>query len=96
MKCKYEQFILNFDEKKIKVSKILLLIEMLLLTGIKLNIASSQSINKKRYIISQSSSIKLKIESSGNQKIYYNETRNDCSRVITPNEIYINGENHLK
>ena len=80
---------------KIILSKSLLLIELLLLMlmFIKLNLISSQSINKKRNIMSQSSSIKLKIENSGNQKIYSNGTYEYCYPVVAPDEIYINGEN---
>ena len=79
---------------KCKISKALLLIEILLLSVIKLNIISSKSINKKRYIMSQSSFIKLKIENSGNQKIFSNiTTYSSCKPLISPDEIYINGEN---
>ena len=80
---------------KIILSKSLLLIELLLLMlmFIKLNLISSQSINKKRNIMSQSSSIKLKIENSGNQKVYFNGTYEWCYPVVAPDEIYINGEN---
>ena len=78
---------------KNKMSKSFLLKNILLLIVIKFNLSSSQSINKKRNIILQSSSIKLKIENSGNQKIYSNGTYLDCHLVVTPDEIYINGEN---
>ena len=81
---------------KINISKSLLLIELLLLMVIKLNLISSQSINKKRNIISQSSSIKLKIENSGNRKIYSNGTYDYCYPVVAPDEIYINGENQTE
>ena len=89
-------FINKFQKRKYlkcKISKALLLIEILLLSVIKLNIISSKSINKKRYIMSQSSSIKLKIENSGNQIIYSIGTYQWCYPVIIPDEIYINGEN---
>ena len=44
--------------------------------------------------MSQSSSIKLKIENSGNQKIFSNiTTYSSCKPLISPDEIYINGEN---
>ena len=78
---------------KIKKSKALLLIEMLLLV-IKINLISSQS--KKRYIMSQSSSIKLKIENSGNQKIYSNGIYEWCNPVVIPDEIYINEEKQIE
>ena len=63
----------------------------------KLNIVSSfQLKNKKRYIMSQSSSIKLKIENSGNQKIYSSNTYSTCESIVSPDEIYINGENQIE
>ena len=88
----------NIIQKKyigINISKYLLLIELLILNSMKLNIVSSfQLKNKKRYIMSQSSSIKLKIENSGNQKIFSNiTTYSSCKPLISPDEIYINGEN---
>ena len=56
---------------KIKnISKSLLFLEMILLLNIKINIVSSQ-LTSIRNIIYKSSSIKLKIKNSGNQKIYY-------------------------
>ena len=87
----------NFFQKrkyfKSKKSKALLLIEILLLV-IKINLILSQS--KKRYIMSQSSSIKLKIENSGNQRIYSHGNYEYCYPVIIPDEIYINGENQTE
>ena len=71
----------------INISKSLLLIEFLLLTSVELNL------NKKRNILSQSSSIKLKIENSGEQTIYSSGTYDWCNPVIIPDEIIINGEN---
>ena len=78
----------------INISKYLILIELLILNSMKLiKVSSFQYINKKRYIMSQSSSIKLKIENSGNQKIYSSNTYSTCESIVSPDEIYINGEN---
>ena len=43
--------------------------------------------------MSQSSSIKLKIENSGEQKIFFNGNFVWCNPVTFPDEININGEN---
>ncbi len=77
---------------KRNIKKYLLLIEILLLFAIKLNLISSEIINIKRNIIFQYSSIKLKIENSGNHKEYSNNTYDWCAPVITPDETYINGK----
>ena len=74
------------------ILKYLLLIKLLLLIGIK----TTQSINKKRNIFSLYSSIKLKIENSGDQKVYSNGTYLYCHPVIIPDEIYINGKNQTE
>ena len=73
--------------------KTLFLIEILILTIIKINLISPLTINTKRCIIFQNSLIKLKIENSGRQKIYSNGNYQYCNPVIIPDEIYINGEN---
>ena len=96
IKPKSGPFIINFEKNIIGFPKNLLLIKMLLLISINSNLILSLSINKKRNIILQSSSIKLKIENSGNQKIYFNQTYANCEVVIIPDEIYINGENQTK
>ena len=96
IKTKFGKFKFNFEENKIKAPKNLLFFEILFLMSIKLHIILSQSINKKRNMISKSSSIKLKIEKSRNQKIYSNKTYSTCESVIIPDEIYINGENQTE
>ena len=77
---------------KNNISKSLILIDLLLLITIKLNIALSQSINKKRYLISQPSLIKLKTEKSGNHKVYASRNYDWCEPIVIPDEIYINEE----
>ena len=77
---------------KNNLSKSFILIDLLLLVIFKLNIALSQSINKKRYLISQPSLIKLKIEKSGNHKVYASKNYDWCESIIIPNEISINEE----
>ena len=79
-----EKFLLMKKYFKIYNSKFLLLIQILLIILIKLNLVSSQLINNKRNIMSQSSSIKLKIENSGNQKIYSNGIYEWCNPVTFP------------
>ena len=96
IKPKSGPFIINFEKNIIGIPKNILLIKMLLLISINSNLILSLSINKKRNIILQSSSIKLKIEKSGKQKIYSNQTYANCESVIIPDEIYINGENQTK
>ena len=96
IKPKSGPFIINFEKNIIGFPKNLLLIKMLLLISINSNLILSLSINKKRNIILQSSSIKLKIEKSRNQKIYSNKTYSTCESVIIPDEIYINGENQTE
>ena len=49
--------------------------------------------NKKRNLMLQISSIKLKINNSGNQKIYFTGTSGYCEGFKKPDEIYINGKN---
>ena len=78
---------------KTNIINTLFFIKISLLISIKLNLISSQTINRKRNIMSQSSSIKLKIENSGYHVIYSNGTYQDCQPVIIPDEIYINGVN---
>ena len=78
---------------KINSSKPLLIIELFFLIEIIINIALTKSLNDKRNIISHYSSIKLKIENSGVQKIFFSGTYEWCDYDITPDEIYINGVN---
>ena len=81
--------LLNIKRKNI--SKSLLFLEMILLLNIKINIVFSQ-LTSIRNIIYKSSSIKLKIKNSGNQKIYYDGNFRYCRPVIIPDQISINGK----
>ena len=93
-------YIQNFIQRrkyfKKNISKFLLLFEILLIIVIKLNFISSQLINNKRNIMVQSSSIKLKIENSGNQIIFFNGSFIWCNPVTYPDEIKINGEKQIE
>ena len=78
-----------YNNFKINISKSLFLTEIFLLMNLKINLMLSKSI----YLISQISSIKLKIENSGAHKILFDDYCEWCNPIKLPDEIYINGIN---
>ena len=73
-----------------------LLFSLLILLTIKLSTITSKLMNlksNKRYLTMHISSIRLKIDESGENIIYFNGTFQWCDPFEFPDEIYINGEN---
>ena len=73
-----------------------LLFSLLILFTIKLSTITSKLMNlksNKRYLTMHISSIRLKIDESGENIIYFNGTFQWCDPFEFPDEIYINGEN---